>query len=824
MSKDNGGMMRGSILRGALLTLMLTIVPGLIGASMPGVYFEQNTYQLVNDNIRVELLPRGDSYQIAKVALRYRATGELDYETVTMVNGGFKWETEINSNELPASSFEYEFVITDRFGASYLYAATEAGDLPFRFQVNQGGSDNLEQAEEVEAVVISPLDGETISDADFFGVISILGIPANFSLVRTKILIDGIDYTNDANVGERVITFAPSLPPGMHRVVVQFYGADGKPLNKLEWEFTLLRSRLAVERERSSGINGRFYVHNRYESLADGETVRDYLRGGVDFTGRALGLNYGGRFFLSSEESERYQPINIYNLFVQLNLGDYSFLRLSGIDNYPNYNKLMLKDTRIRGVAGTVKLGFLEVSGAYGNSRRAISGQAVIDTNAVGPGGVDVFNAFNYAFDREDYAARLGIGSRNSFLFGLNFYKAKDDFGSVEVEGVDGDSEFVLGGSKPRENLVVATDLSIKMFDRSVELYGIAAASLLNTDIRGGTVPFDSLLIYDEGISESDREFYDLATNFMTFNSGLVTNPGISWEAGLRWRFGNNFFQARFEDTNAEFESFGLPYVRKDYQALRISDGVTILDNSISLNAGFDRILYNKSLDDQITSNQLNLNVGYHPGPGLPGLNLNFSNIGRSNDIADTTRQIDETFRTYALSAVYNLRLLGAGHNLSATLSQTTREDANPYYAIANTLTNNLNLTVRSAFSFPLQTRLSYDLVIDETGSDATFYNQDFSAFTLGASYLFARLLLNWNLELGGYAKLGTISTDAADFGGTTADGSFNRNLYNAAVTLDMQNLGRLYSGFDYYMYKPNASYSNDFTDIIWQTRYSVNF
>ncbi len=129
-----------------------------------------------------------------------------------------------------------------------------------------------------------------------------------------------------------------------------------------------------------------------------------------------------------------------------------------------------------------------------------------------------------------------------------------------------------------------------------------------------------------------------------------------------------------------------------------------------------------------------------------------------------------------------------------------------------------LNFTVRSKFNFPLQTRLSIDKNLTDTGNDTTFYNSDFTAVTLGADYQIAKIFRNWDFQIGGYAKMGNI-VDEASLSGTT---DAIRNLFNVKASIDMKKLGLIYTGVDFYTYSSDAFGSHQ--DMIWTTRYSINF
>lgn len=790
-------------------------------ATMPGVYLNQTGFQTIDNNVKIELLPSGNRYSIADVVLRYRPLGNMDFKQIHMSSNGFKYEAEIDIKELKSGSFEYEFALTDRNGETYLYSSNDAGDLPFRFNIMQEADDTIAESDKVQAVIISPLEDETVSEEDFIGVISILSMPPNFAIARTKIFIDGIDYTGDGNIGERVITFTPStLPPGVHDILIQFYAQDGSLLNKMEWEFTLLRTSSDATTTRAR-LNGRFYVNNQFkktgitDSLPDGSYRQNYMRGGADITGQLGFIDYGGRLFFSSEEADIYQPINIYTAFLKMNLGTSSYLRVSGIDNYPNYNRLVVKDKRIRGLEGNVKLGWLEFSAAMGETRRSIAGQVRPDTLVTDSLGNAAENAFGYTYKRNAFAGRFGLGSPNGLLLGLSFYKSKDDENTLELDDATPGAKITIGGTKPRENMVVGTDITLRLFKRKFEIYGLGAASLTNLDITGGSIPLDTLKKYQEGLDDSFDQIYDLATKVMTVNMGLVTDPGLSFETGVKMRFWNNFFQAKFETANQQYASYGLQYYRSDFDAIRISDGLTLLSNTLAVNAGYDIVTYNKSLETAIKNKQLNVSVGYNPGPHFPSISFNYLNVDRNNVNEGAAVPIEENFKTYSVSAGYLLSLLGVKNNLNFTLSQSQRDDPNS--TVANSTANVLNVTVRSLFDFPLRTRFSFDKNLTDTGDDTNFYNSTFTSFTVGADYVLERFFLNWDFQIGGYGKFGNLNDESTLYG--KAD--LVRNLFNGSVVLDMKGLGIINSGIDYYKYKDDVENSADF---IWTTRYSINF
>jgi hypothetical protein len=528
----------------------------------------------------------------------------------------------------------------------------------------------------------------------------------------------------------------------------------------------------------------------------------------VDVNARLGFIDFGGNLFVSPEESAILQPINKYRAYARINWGTRSFFYVSGIDNFPYYNKYVLKDTRIRGVSGTLQLGYFEFSGAFGSSNKAVSA-------LTRPSYVDstLTETYGYAFQRNDMAARIGIGSKSGILLGLSAYKGKDDENSFTIEGDEQSGEnYVVGGTKPMENVVLGADLTMKFDDRRIVIFGNAAASLLNKDIQGGSIPYDTLEVYNPDMIENiSRDLYDRLTKVITINGGFISNPGISFDAGLKLNYFNNFFQARYENTNPEFRSFGIQYVRNDYDAVRLSDAFTIMDNQLMFNVGFDMLRFNKSTEDMIKTRQLNIIVSYNPNPSLPSISINYMDIGRSSESLENP--VDEKYSSFNINAGYIIEAFGVKNHLQAIYTTSNREDPNNLSATSKY--DFVSFWVKSYFDFPLQARIGFQKNLNDVGVDTLGYNSDNTAFLLGADYSID--VLNWELKLGVFTQFGNFSQESIFTGNTSAV----KNLYRGYASLDMGKLGLLYSGVDLNTYNDD---NIDFSTMYWITRYSINF
>jgi hypothetical protein len=785
-----------------LFSILLTLGMGwLLAAPVPGVSFSQSNLQLANDNIKIDLLMTGEKARIVRADLRYRPVGELDFITVPMTNNGFKFSVELPRDLVKGNVMEYEFAVTERDGDAHLIASNSLGDIPYKMYLDD---EVLAETEKVNAVVISPLADDRLDAEDFVAVVSLLATPDSLDIGATRVFLDNTEVTDEALITPSLITYTPSvIEPGNRRMTVVFFRNDGERLNSVVWGFTVNEKRggFAGEtrtRDARWQTEGRFYVYNRLEDIATTDRSENRFRMGLDAKTTYDFAEFGTRLFFSSDESGDFQPINIYSLYAKLHWGRRSFFKVQGVDNYPSYSRYVLNNRRIRGLSTELQLGLMNISTVFGSSKREIEGSVenVVDRGELRQGNT---------FQRDDFGARLAFGEKTGVLFGISAYKGKDK----ELD--DG----ITSELKPQENLVTGIDFVANMFRRRVVVFANLAGSVHNKDISGGTVEYDELkeVFPDIGDNLSESQ-YNTISDIMTLTPGLVIKPGMAFDTGVRLRFFSHYFQAKFESVNESFESFGLQTFRNDFSGLRLTHSVPLFNYSLFLNLGYSAMTYNESRDDKIDRDELNLGFSLNLGPRFPTLNFVYSDQNRKNDTDTDTGAFDEQYQTLAFGTNYGFDLASTNQNLQFRYSSTNREDAASDNDFGKSSSSVITAIVKSSFDFPLVTKVGVQNSLSEFG---TSNKSAFFSYILGADYTLVKLVRNWDLQVGAYAKIGNVATED-DLG--TID--IVKNLYSLNAGMDLQKFGKVYTGFDIYSLDDGEDTSN--SDFYWTTRYSLNF
>ena len=131
------------------------------------------------------------------------------------------------------------------------------------------------------------------------------------------------------------------------------------------------------------------------------------------------------------------------------------------------------------------------------------------------PGQPVVWAKFTYGtYDRKLFAIRPSFGNREGGHVGFSYLKSSDDLNSIQH------------GIRPKENLVVGSDLLMPFDNRRVELTAQVAMSATNDDITSGTFTDEKIdsIYKDESESQRDniKKLRNALEKVITVNENLV--------------------------------------------------------------------------------------------------------------------------------------------------------------------------------------------------------------------------------------------------------------------------------------------------------------
>ena len=311
-------------------------------------------------------------------------------------------------------------------------------------------------------------------------------------------------------------------------------------------------------------------------------------------------------------------------------------------------------------------------------------------------------------------------------------------------------------GVKPKDNLVIGTDLRLNLDKKRIVLEGEVAFSLTNNNIWGGAVskaeldtlidddvdgklssidldliPFDPIDITDIFIinlnmvplSPIDPSAFGDSADVSLFEA-IMSMPSLAFRGRAVLNYWGNYFSIEYSQVGPEFISFGNPYLVKNKRELSISDKLKLLNNRLMVNVGYkhqdDNIM--TTVDNIESQNTFSLGLNILPGPGLPTANLSFKTIDRDNGINKITQLTDSTYtdnrkNTRSNHFTFNLNhrfFLNWSHNINGTLmlldkkdNVTDREPGDPQYIDPSLVSNVVNISLTTYYNIPLKTTLS---------------------------------------------------------------------------------------------------------------------
>ena len=587
-----------------------------------------------------------------------------------------------------------------------------------------------------EVLIMSPESESVVNNESVLVAASLLGVQ-NISSGSVKLLLDGMDVTNQAYVDSDMIScLLNDVEPGNHEINLFVNGVLTR------WSFN------ATAKESSMKYSGRIRSSSSMDQIDDQTLNINKMT--LDFKGSAYDwLSMRTNLKVTSQENNLYQPRNIYGL--QLGLKDILTLRIG--DSNPRVSHFTMNGKRIRGLDLDFSYGWLNFRYLQGEINRAVQGDLSnaysfdIDTDEFG-GKYIALDRSGYTFTQNLSSVRLSFGRGDIFQWGLNYMKARDDTSSVDPELMDaqifyeadqtgaveglttgtiytinelGTRARVLDGSEwsgsgPKDNLVISSDIGMNLFSKRIRLDGEVAFSMTNNNIWGGPLSLaelDTLIddSVDNKLSSFDlSEFPDPSDweEYLIINSNLsplvpidinafgdsssvelidaiFSMPSLAYRGRAITNFYGNYFSIEYSQTGPEFNSLANPYLVKNKREWAISDKFKLFKNRLMLNFGYkhqdDDILTN--VENVKTQNTLSFGFNALPGPGLPTLNFTYRSIDRNNGITElvelpdmTTTDNREKTQTNNLMLNVNHRFdLVWDHSISGTFVSIDKED-----------------------------------------------------------------------------------------------------------------------------------------------------
>ncbi len=790
------------------LPVIFFVLAGLISLSYArsGVeihYTPTQMYKSYDQRFPVEMtITNFSGVPVTEVQIWYRWAGESRYSMHPLENEGFSYFASLNVGDTDGQIMEYYFSIAYLDNRRETYPSDAASGRVFRtaVQVLRNYGDQI--------LIISPEPEEQMFGTDLVITASFSSLMSMIDPEKTRLYLDTHDMTPYLQKYNEFITFAPpgSTTPGRHKIRVELFNAEGMLVASREWNFSSISPRGMEMAREGWDVSGRFFAESRNEELGSGGLSESYNQSGLQLRATYQDWDLGGRLYFNNQEKSDRQPVNRYSGYARFNFWDNRYMSLEAGDAYPKMNPMILQNVFLRGVYARLFLKSFNIDFTQGKTNRGVEGSMIqIDsvTTATLPG----------VYSRKIVAIRPSFGSGDPFQLGFTYLKGKDDEGSIKY------------GLNPAENAALGSDLFLGLDQKRIVFEGNINASMYNPNIAGGSIPFDSLALVFDNISEGDKDLYDNLNKLITVNQYLILQPALAYQARLMLRYFKNNFSFIYESVDDNFYSLGQPYLLRDNRGFHIVDNISLVKNQVFLTLGFRQ--YRNNLQDiksHTTTNQMiYASVSYFPMQNLPEFTLGYNNYSRNNDVPEDSigsilnRPEDNQTTSINVSTGYRFGLKSLSNRVGLDLTSYRRDDI---FSYAESNTDYLTLNLRTQYRMPLQTLLEFILQNTETGPDDPALNSklDLTTFGFGANYTFTNVFAEDKLFLQANFRLGTVTSRSSL--ASVMELKYNRNYLSFRLNYGLPRYGTLGFVTDFLSYSGDREYS----DFIYTLRYDINF
>lgn len=669
---------------------------------------------------------------VSKIIIAYKTFGMNEFLTQELQVTGSNVLFTLSSEQVTSPYLEYYIIATLTNGTTETFPIDYSiTSVPAKVMII--GSSPKDK----EVLILSPELNTKVPIDELIISISLIKAPESVNKSSTKIFINNKDVTDLAVFADDLILVVPSnfsieLPSGANNVRIQLYD------NKGELYHTLVQ-KIEVAAPSSSDYESPAFLYGvNVRGESRNEVMRNesewYNNVGVDFNGIYKDWNVVAKIYATSEEKAHLQPNNRYSLTL---FSDWLYLGLG--DVFPNFPQLILNGKRVRGVNGSLNLGFFNLNVAAGEVNRSIDGSKIRDAQA------DEFASNIVTIDNQRIVANLGTYKRNLLSIRPSFKTGESvEWGLSFLRSVD-DKESIKYGARPKENVVFGTDLKLSFDNRNIILAAQTALSLNNNDISYGTLT-DSQL---DSLSKKVNIDAKLLTNLKSYLGDLITvnqflvpfNPqelaSFAGDATLSLNYFDNSFKGGYVYRGNDFQSFGQSLIRTDVAGFSVSDVIRLIDNKLFVSLAYEDLNDNLQKTKVGTTNYktLNTSFAFYPRMDFPNIVISFSNMKNKNDIDVNSPDslgvyfIDDMTNRYSVQLSYNLNFK-VKHRTSLFFALSDRQDNG--IAKNNAENTSLNLSASSYWTSDFMSSVSLGM----NNSKTTMMEYNFISINLNAQYL----------------------------------------------------------------------------------------
>ncbi len=630
--------------------------------------------------------------EIDKVYVYFREAGTLTFYELEMMKGTETdpyFRAALNDASEYTTELEYYFEIVDINELRTSFPEMQPQINPFRvaYEKPQEFSDSF--------VKLSP-DSE-LSDLteDFIIAISYFSITDEVEEGSIKMTLNGEDITENAKISKNLILYKDlNKLPGNYTYQVSAVLKNGKMINSEKWFTKIKEVKFEMPWNLTGNAVGTYYGYS--ESVNDETGNEGNLL--INMSGSQKWLRTKLKLFISSLETKYAQPVNRY----KISLLTPHFDLIAG-DHSPDFGSFVVNNKNIRGIHTNLHFKFFRLLLSYGQNKRSIEGDETAP---------DVYSAGT--FKRNTAAMRMEIGSKKSFLWGLNVAKNKDSIKSLDEKYyLQDDNGEITTLTTPADNLILGIDTRLALINQRLVWGTEVALSLYNSNIIGGALSNDDLdslgLDADLPIDPADFEDIFILNEYVQpFMPGMTNLAYKTYLRGfIRSNSVSNLITLSYSGIGASYNSLSSSYLQNDSQIIGIYDNLSLLNNRLSLNLSFNILSDNLESQNEITNKSLNYSTQLLYKPvDYPYFRVGFNNNTSNND-ADSTNAIDVQTTNINFGIGYEVETISfAPTHFSLGFYNSSIKDKE--FETYDYKKNNVSLTAKSKFTeLPLVTTFS---------------------------------------------------------------------------------------------------------------------
>lgn len=719
--------------------------------------FQEIAYDSVYENkdltINIDLI---ETTNIIQSYLFYRSFGKQTFSAVEMNNMGSRIVGTIPGIHVTFPYIEYyiKLILSDGKEVLLPDGAPTQSNL-YRINVKR------EETSDEEIIILSPDVNESMTIEEFFIAISFLRVSDKVKRESTKIFINEHDVSSylliTTDIGIIPQGKVKNIFPGKNLLKVILYNNEGKPIKFLDYVFKIVTPK---ELEKISA--GRVF---KYNGIAQLESSNENLKSGKYNLNR-LSMNFNSSYgiintelslFLTNEEKPNIQPQNRYSF----NL-DAKWAKLSLGDHYPIYTSLIMGGKRLRGITATLETGPFNLQASFGEITRKIEGTIleVLSREKATPS-PDIIPVDSAKFGQPFARAKIGTFQRKLFVVRPYFVSGKNfQLGISYLHSMDNVNSIDFG-ARPKENVVIGSDLTIGIDNQRVLFRAQGAFSTINNDISLGNFSdkiIDSLFGEGKPLGgglKTTKLVRDVSKNLITlyqfiFSLNPLEFPTAALDAEFSLNYFGNYLKAAYVYRGNDYTSFGQNYIRTDIAGLRIMDRLSLLDNRVFISVSYENLSDNlqetKIATTQFKNFESSLSLYFRKN--FPNMTLGYANFLVKNDIDPNTQdsvrfynQLNNSTNQFSFSTSYDLKYLVL-HRLFFNIVTSRKRD----YTFKNLSTKfiSINFSIQNFWRENWNTLLG----IVHNNSSISTSNFQYTSITVANRFLFLKDKLRVSFSL----------------------------------------------------------------------------